>query len=118
MRGRARALCVLGGLLIALVTPAAARADQTLEAEGMAVPAAQGRVVTDARASGGKVLQLWNNATASVQIDATQGYGRVWLHARGNSCNGSGPVARVSLDGHSGYVGVWSQSDFRDFETF
>lgn len=84
----------------------------------MAVPAGQGRIVSDSRASGGQALQIWNSATAAAQIDATEPYGRVWLRARGNRCDGSSPIVRVAVDGRTAYAAVFDQADFRDVETF
>jgi hypothetical protein len=118
-RGRFRALGVFSGLLIALGTPGLAAADQTLEAESMTVPAGQGRVVSDARASGGAALQLWSNTTATTTVDTAAPYGRIWLRARGAWCDGSGPTLNVTVDGRSaGYIAASDPAAYRDLEAF
>src|SRR5436853_3268739 len=116
--GRELTLGALSGLLVAIATPAVAHADQTLEGESLTVPAGQGGVVADAGASGGQALDLWSGATATAQLDTTEPYGRIWLHARGNVCEGAGPAVRITIDGRTAYVGVWGRTGFRDFEGF
>ena len=116
--GRERTLGALSGILIAMATPAVAHADQLLEGETLSVPAGQGGVVSDSAASGGQALKLWSGATATTQIDAAAPYGRIWLHAKGMPCDGSGPAVRITVDGRSTSVGVWSPTAYRDFEAF
>jgi hypothetical protein len=110
---------VFGGLLIAFGTPGVARADQIVDARSMTVPAGQGGVVPDARASGGAALQLWSNTTATTRVDTTVPYGRIWLRARGNWCDGSGSALNVTVDGRSaGYVSASDPAVFDDLELF
>src|SRR5439155_24741497 len=116
--GRERTLGALSGILIAMATPAVAHADQVLEGESLTVPAGQGGVVSDPAASGGQALELWSGTTATAQIDAAEPYGRIWLHARGDVCDGAGPNVRITVDGRSVHVGVWGRTGFRDFEGF
>jgi hypothetical protein len=83
----------------------------------MAVPAGQGTMVSDAGAFGQRALQLWSNATATTRIDTTAPYGRIWVRARGNWCEGAAPLINVTVDGRAA-GDVAAMTGFGDLETF
>jgi endoglucanase len=78
------------------VQPAPA-ATQTLEAEGFSLASSAGGPYSDAAASGGRGLLMWNNATAS-QSFTTETSGSLAIRARGDQCSGA-PKMTLRVDG-------------------
>jgi hypothetical protein len=84
--------------IILPVSPHAAAANTSIEAESMSVsPASAGRVIADSSASGGHALELSQNATASTNVSLS-GSISVVIRAKGQSCLGA-PSMSVLIDG-------------------
>ena len=91
-RRRRAALAAVSALLA--VPASASAASTTVQAEHLALPAANGMTTTDAGAEGGRGLLIWSNGAATGTV-TTQAARRVAVRVRGDQCSGA---PRVALD--------------------
>ena len=95
-RRRRRAAAAAVSVLLALPATASA-ATTTVQAEHLALPAANGMTTTDGGADGGRGLLIWSDGTATGSV-TTQAARRVALRVRGEQCLGAPRVA-LAVDG-------------------
>ena len=102
--------------IILPVSPHAAAANTSIEAESMSVsPASAGRVIADSSASGGHALELSQNSTASTNLSLSASISVV-IRAKGQSCLGA-PSMTVSIDGKAISTTTVSATSWTNYTT-
>ena len=102
--------------IILPVSPHAAAANTSIEAESMSVsPASAGRVIADSSASGGHALELSQNSTASTNLSLPASISVV-IRAKGQSCLGA-PSMTVLIDGKAISTTTVSATSWTNYTT-
>ena len=116
MRSSALFVATFLACSVLVCVPGVASADTTVEAESMTwTPSGSASTYAESGASGGSVLGLWANATASkaVTLGATS---QLIVRAKAMPCSGD-PVMNVKVDGTTVATVTVSATNFTDYPT-